>query len=581
MTAPPVQWVTASPLWQDAMAEPARLRRPAILRFASDRFMDELSGTLATDPADLTTRVAAPVSYRQRPPGVPATWDPAPTELKLFQPIHGHFNLISASLVCRIPGMPDRLLDAADDEAVGFVLRRLVPMPASGATATVGSGSGASKLGTGGSSIDGQAADAPDAQVEDARLVEHAWIADPLAGPGWQPVGTSAARLVANEELLPLFPLQFQDGGRRRLFVGLIPTGSVETFKATGTLSPAATTPDGSPVDGRPDEFDTQVIAPLAELVRTKAAVDKGTVPQAAKVAASNLRQEASEFLLLDFADLLRIHMPTLWTAVRAAQRPASGAGPQALYDALTAARASSAPNARTIRALLVEAADKALRIADEGGSAAAMGVDLADAVGLRDAGGLPAEPTFTALRATIRGALPEPPAATTEPPRADAAAAGNVPKLAGRRARFVVRCVFRRPRCLPLPLDIVSDPTEPFTIAPFFDPDAPARTVRVELPVKTTIAELRKYPKSVGFAISNQLREQMSRVTDLKKTMDGELGAGESLDLGMLCSFSIPIITICALIVLLIFVGLLNLVFWWMPFLRICLPIALPGKRA
>ena len=47
-----------------------------------------------------------------------------------------------------------------------------------------------------------------------------------------------------------------------------------------------------------------------------------------------------------------------------------------------------------------------------------------------------------------------------------------------------------------------------------------------------------------------------------------------------MICSFSIPIITICALIVLMIFVSLLNIVFWWLPFFRICLPILLPGKR-
>jgi hypothetical protein len=72
-----------------------------------------------------------------------------------------------------------------------------------------------------------------------------------------------------------------------------------------------------------------------------------------------------------------------------------------------------------------------------------------------------------------------------------------------------------------------------------------------------------------------------MSRVTNLKRVMEGELASGESFDIGLLCSFSIPIITICALIVLMIFVGLLNIVFWWMPFLRICLPIALPGKRS
>ncbi len=64
-----------------------------------------------------------------------------------------------------------------------------------------------------------------------------------------------------------------------------------------------------------------------------------------------------------------------------------------------------------------------------------------------------------------------------------------------------------------------------------------------------------------------------MDRVTDLKKALDGEMADEERFDLGVLCQFSIPIITICALIVLMIIVCLLNIVFFWMPFFRICLP--------
>jgi hypothetical protein len=41
-----------------------------------------------------------------------------------------------------------------------------------------------------------------------------------------------------------------------------------------------------------------------------------------------------------------------------------------------------------------------------------------------------------------------------------------------------------------------------------------------------------------------------------------------------MICSLSIPIITICALILLLIIVNLLNIVFWWLPYFKICFPI-------
>jgi hypothetical protein len=37
--------------------------------------------------------------------------------------------------------------------------------------------------------------------------------------------------------------------------------------------------------------------------------------------------------------------------------------------------------------------------------------------------------------------------------------------------------------------------------------------------------------------------------------------------------SLSIPIITICAMIILFIFLNLLNIVFWWLPFVKICFP--------
>jgi len=41
-----------------------------------------------------------------------------------------------------------------------------------------------------------------------------------------------------------------------------------------------------------------------------------------------------------------------------------------------------------------------------------------------------------------------------------------------------------------------------------------------------------------------------------------------------MVCSFSLPIITIVALILLIIFVKLLDIIFFWMPFFQICLPL-------
>jgi hypothetical protein len=43
-----------------------------------------------------------------------------------------------------------------------------------------------------------------------------------------------------------------------------------------------------------------------------------------------------------------------------------------------------------------------------------------------------------------------------------------------------------------------------------------------------------------------------------------------------MICSLSIPIITICALLLLMIIVSLLNIIFSWLPYFLICFP--LPG---
>jgi hypothetical protein len=47
----------------------------------------------------------------------------------------------------------------------------------------------------------------------------------------------------------------------------------------------------------------------------------------------------------------------------------------------------------------------------------------------------------------------------------------------------------------------------------------------------------------------------------------------------GMICSLSIPIITLCALVLLIIMVTLLDIVFRWLPYFIICFPI--PGLKA
>ena len=45
-------------------------------------------------------------------------------------------------------------------------------------------------------------------------------------------------------------------------------------------------------------------------------------------------------------------------------------------------------------------------------------------------------------------------------------------------------------------------------------------------------------------------------------------------LEIGMMCSLSIPIITICALLLLMIIVFLLDFIFRWIPFFIFCFPL-------
>jgi hypothetical protein len=55
--------------------------------------------------------------------------------------------------------------------------------------------------------------------------------------------------------------------------------------------------------------------------------------------------------------------------------------------------------------------------------------------------------------------------------------------------------------------------------------------------------------------------------------------GGGPALKLGWICGFNIPLITICAFFVLNIFLTLLNIVFFWLPIIKICIPIPVPSS--
>jgi hypothetical protein len=554
--APAVQWVTGEPLWPAAAravtegGDQLAFRRPALLRFGSDSFMQDLAQVLQDNPGALEDYRAKPVSFRVPPPGAPEGWTPTPFRLKLYQPLHGDFNLVAASLVCRMRGMPDRAVSPADEERVAFVLRR-VGLPGTGV---------------------------PSGQ-------ELAWSADP-ARPGkkaWLPIPDGREGTVAAEEdLLPMFPVLFHDGGRaRRLLVGLVPVSSGETYRSAGRLepfppiTPGPGTPAGRPEqDPRWDELDQTVIDPLDALIDITVFKNR---------AIQELR-EVSAFILLDFADFLVRHVPVVWNGLERNARPAPSAAGQ-LFQALV----SPAPSTGfSWRGPLLDVWSKRMALMGESDG------DFVPTANLRDSG-LPPRlssqgdaPGTSSLQGLVRAALPAatPAAVTGTPPDLP------VPKIDPTgQATYRIRCLYRRPRCAPVPqarvavplnafTDVVSASSDDFAIAALFDPDAPARDIRIPLPIDTSVRDLRKFRKNVGFVISNQLRGQMNRVTDLKKALDGDLGSAETWDLGMICQFSIPIITICALIILIVFLFLLNIVFFWLPFFKICLPVPVRSKK-
>ncbi len=171
-------------------------------------------------------------------------------------------------------------------------------------------------------------------------------------------------------------------------------------------------------------------------------------------------------------------------------------------------------------------------------------------------------------------------------------------PVLDQRDAWFVIRCVYERPGCGPLFPALLSQPTQAFQLAAFFDPDAPARPIRIPMPVDVSPAGLRKFKKNTAFVISDMLCGKIKKIRkitlgdlvlsvlpwpfhkDLPNPGDTGPCQKNGIGFGMICSLSIPIVTLCALILLMIMVSLFDLFFRWIPYFIMCLPIpGLSGK--
>lgn len=672
-----IQWTSPPPLWpfatsvSDANTRRAMLRQPTILRFATDKFMDDFAEVLQQDPARLVEYVATPGETWRGPgkspaplPSVPlfartmnrlglvaarskntalipggkgisslmaSSTTPQPKKLKLYQPGHQRFYLISSSLVCERVGFPDHAINVGRQESATFVIRRMFPP----------------------GRLDIKNSLPP---FNANTWEEYAFVVT-QSGNFWRRIPKTQperAGVVQGEEKLPLFPMTYvQDDGRaRKLLAGLIPVGKREAYMGAGFQKqhndPEPVEPIPPPPDARMHLFWSKVTEPwkkLLEQSNASGALNSGSpvpttlgdpiatpksLPEASLPA--NLKsireqiQTGSWYVLLDFANLLMEQAPRVWRLLKG-QSPESGDAPfnsnesalvnaivSTTFDMTNAAALTTGTfyNANHIKASLKDALLEVKAGANES--------NLEKVKTSYDRGKNPAnelwpqflfplaDPKFPppqsgsktsnvdrlldkvgALAALIEKALPATPPPTAEIPENPLVSQRPMDM---REGWYVIRCVFERPECGPIDPPVLSDPSQGFQMAGFFDPDAPARPIRIALPIDTSPGGLRKFDKNTAFMISDMLCGQIDRVKgmtladlvlsvlpwpfhkDLPKTDGGPCTGDDGLEVGMICSLSIPIITICALLLLMIIVSLLDIIFRWIPFFIFCFPL-------
>jgi hypothetical protein len=360
----------------------------------------------------------------------------------------------------------------------------------------------------------------------------------------------------------------------RRLLAGLIPVAKREVYEAAPRegAPPPVPTPDEDPLgDPRGPLFHAAVVGTLRTL-RLGLAGGSLSINEARDVLA---------FALLDLAELLQDPaFAQTWAAVQSGSWSGTDADQQGVFDQLDNPVGAATLRWREAVADVYAHRDALREGARDDASPLSLLLDVLTSgqiqTGINTLVGAAPPPGVSETRPFIVAvdavlAKSPPPARDAivgAPPAADATGAGAI---------YIIRCVHERPKCrLYGRSPIVSAPTQRFRLASFFDPDAPARPVRINLPVDTSISGLRKLPKNVSILMSDQLRKQMDRVKGISALEDEDISGDPGWTLGMICSLSIPIITICALILLMIIVQLLNIVFWWLPFFKICLPIPL-----
>ncbi|MGB8885978.1 MAG: hypothetical protein WCC87_04600 [Candidatus Korobacteraceae bacterium] len=140
----------------------------------------------------------------------------------------------------------------------------------------------------------------------------------------------------------------------------------------------------------------------------------------------------------------------------------------------------------------------------------------------------------------------------------------------------YTVRLFLRiKPETPACPTQLIcSAPSAPFRIAAWYE-SAGRPLPPVPLPDPTNLRALAK--PNASFHVPANLMKAMQG-TSLSGMLKGSGGGGPNITIDWICGFSIPLITICAFFVLNIFFSLLAIIFFWLPFFKICIPIPVPS---
>lgn len=490
-------WLAPSPFWSGNGHQQAGFYRPALFELRSDDFMDEfLAAAAAPSAALLQDQRLSP-----SPEGKPN---------KLFQPAHGCFYLAAASLCCREPGFPDRLVQRTEGEQAAFVLRKLV----------------------GGN--------------------EYAWVLSGEA-PGWQPLNGSARGLLEGEERLPVFPVPLAGG--RQLFCGYVPVSSSQTY----SIQPGQLVVAGQD-EPRIQELSSRFITPLWHPdPRDPPGSPVDNLPD-------DVAWTTSVYLVLELWEYLETHLPVVAAAVEAGASTATFSGSTAAGQAalLTFLRNQSYKGSLSLADALQAVAAKVEELnAPGGGDLAALGFMQA-AYSLKNSSELDND-ALEDLRDAVKAALP----ATGVPvavPKLDissqvryvlrfvydrpqcqpAQVQVSLPSQPFVFAPFFDADAPARPVRIPLPSDVSI---------------AGLRKAGKNVSFMMSDAMRKKMAMLLG--------KEETFLSD-----NPETNPENGLDFAFICSFSIQIIFIVAFMLLLIFVIAFNIIFWWLAFFKICLPV-------